>query len=202
MFYNFVLTVARPFFYLYSGKPTIIGKENLKYIEDGRAIICANHKSNWDPIILCFSIPQRHINFMAKKELFQNKLGNWFFRKMKAFPVDRDANDIGAIKHALKLLKNEHVFGIFPEGRRNKNGQVLEFKDGMALIAHKTKSTILPIGIKNEVGFRKRAVIEIGKPIDLSEFYGQKGNVDIFKEMNSIVHKEVALLAAPLPAKK
>lgn len=193
MFYKFMRAIGRPFFYLFIGRTKIIGKENIALIDEGSAIICANHMSNWDPVILGDTFP-RPINFMAKKALFKNKLMAKFMYAGGAFPVDRDTNDIAAIKQALKILKSEEILGIFPEGQRNRDGYVHKFKDGLPLIAHKTKATVLPVGIKRRVGLFKRPIVEIGKPVDFSEFYSQKATSDIYNQMNDILHREVSRL--------
>ena len=58
---------------------------------------------------------------MAKQELFVNPISrficNWLFG---AFPLNRGAIDKVAIRHAMGLLKDNKVLGIFAEGNRQK----------------------------------------------------------------------------------
>ena len=49
---------------------TIIGRENLP--EHG-ALLCPNHNSNWDPVLVALKVPVNYrLHIMAKKELFEN----------------------------------------------------------------------------------------------------------------------------------
>jgi len=106
---------------------------------------------------------------MAKKELFDWIILKDIFSKMGAFPVDRNNADIKAIKESLRVLRNNEILGIFPEGTRNKTDNIiLPFKEGVASIASKTKSLIVPFGIAGEYR-RNKLKLNIGEPIDISE---------------------------------
>ena len=82
------------------------GVENVP--EDGAAILCANHLSMWDPFAVVFAL-KRMPCFIAKKEIFKNKLLAWICKDLKAFPVDREKMDMKAIKTALKVLKEKYI---------------------------------------------------------------------------------------------
>lgn len=194
MFYETIVFLLKPVFWPYLAFPKVIHRENLELIKEGPAIICCNHKCNYDPVLLGM-ISKRPINFMAKKQLFYKKFPNWFLRNMKAFPVDRDTNDLKSVKHSLKLLKDGELLGIFPEGQRNKEASVLPFKEGIALIAHRAKVPVLPIGIKGNYGIFKRPTVEIGTPIDFSDAYGQKASTELFMQMTQVMHDRVEELA-------
>lgn len=109
-------------------------------------IVCPNHIDYKDPLVFG-SIMPGYIRFMAKKELFSNRLFDWFFRGCGAFPVDRTANDIGAIKTALRLLKDGESVLIFAEGTRNPGLTPLPPKAGVGMIAHKAGVPIQPVTI-------------------------------------------------------
>lgn len=55
---------------------------------------------------------------MAKKELFSIPFIGWLIRTMGAFPVDRAAMDVSAVKKGIKLLESGEMVGIFPQGTR------------------------------------------------------------------------------------
>lgn len=196
MFYKIMTFLGKYFFfYIFIGKTKILGKENLEAVSDGSAIVCANHMSNWDPIILIDVFP-RQVFFMGKKALFNNVFLAWVMRHMGVISVDKEGVDVTAIKNALKVLKSGEILGIFPEGRRNYDNRVHEFKDGVAMIAHKTKAKVLPVGIKRRIGLFKRPIVEVGKPVDFSEFYQEKASAELYKQMNEILHKDVCRLAS------
>lgn len=85
---------------------------------------------------------------MAKEELFKVFILGALIKKLGAFPVKRNKADLGAIKHALKLLEKGGILGLFPEGTRARNGELGELHNGAALIALMSKKPVLPVSIK------------------------------------------------------
>jgi len=154
---------------------TIIGKENIP--SEGSALICPNHVSNYDPLAIASMIP-REVHFMAKAELFKNPLLGWLLKKVHAFPVNRNKVSIDTIKTSLKILKNQELLGIFPEGKRVKSDKRIQPASGFVVFAIKTKSPIIPIRIRGEYKFRSKIEIIIGEPIYLTEHYGKKISED------------------------
>jgi len=152
-------------------KLTVIGKENIP--KTGSALICPNHISNYDPLAVA-CITAREIHYMAKAELFKNPFLGWFLRKVHAFPVNRNEVSIDTIKTSLKILKNQELLGIFPEGKRVNYGECIQPASGFVVFAIKTKSPIIPVRIRGEFKFRHRIEIIVGEPIYLTEYYGKK----------------------------
>lgn len=146
-------------------RPIVYGRQNLRV--KGKAIFIANHRSMWDPLILALVSP-RNIHFMAKKELFESKLGNFFFRSLYAFPVNRRNVDLQSLKNALKVLDKGDVFGIFPEGKRAVTDSLDEFEKGAAFLAIRSGAPVIPIYIHPDTSRQVRPVILVGKPIDVS----------------------------------
>ncbi len=150
----------------------IVGAENIPP-QGEPVILCCNHISNWDPILLIVSPPKRHIHFMAKAELFCNPLFSWFLGKqIGAFPVRRGTGDTGVIDTAARILNDGKVMGIFPEGTRSKTGKLLSPKSGAALIAARTGASVLPAAVVTrgqKVRLFQRVTIVYGKPITPEE---------------------------------
>lgn len=145
-------------------------------------VVCANHKSLLDPLVLSVCMPFE-MKFMAKEELFKSRLSNAFFRALGAFPVKRGKGDIGALKTAIRVLSGGDYLGIFPEGTRSKNNYMNKGKSGAALIAIKSGVNILPVGISGEYKLFSRLTVRIGKPIDLSEHFGSKVDSGTLQEI-------------------
>lgn len=147
--YKIVKCVGTPLFKLIF-RPTIIGKENIPL--DGRVIICGNHTSNLDAAFM-ISVPDRIVHTLAKKELFNSKIGNAFFRSMGCISVNRSIHDENAKSEAISILKSGKALGIFPEGTRNKTigtkdeVKLLDFKYGAVSLAKKMNVPIIPFGI-------------------------------------------------------
>ena len=107
--YIFLKTVLKfPFKLWYN--PKIIGASNIP--QKGAAIICANHKHIMDQCPILIST-KRMVHYLAKKEYFDGKFA-WFFKMAGCISVNRSIKDTEASNHAIELLKNGHVVGLFP----------------------------------------------------------------------------------------
>lgn len=97
----------------------VVGKEN---IEKGKAyLVCPNHISNWDPPTMVAALKRNDVYVLAKEELFINKFVKWLAKKTKVIPVKRGKQDMGLLKTTTKVLKENHIVLLFPEGTRNRN---------------------------------------------------------------------------------
>lgn len=120
----------------------------------GPVIVAANHQSNHDPIVIGHALP-RQVHFMAKAELFKNLLLRPIIEWLGAFPVHRGGVDKVAIRHAMKLLKDNKVLGIFPEGTRQKEGHLGRFHDGVASMALRTGIGVVPVVVMGTTAFKR-----------------------------------------------
>jgi 1-acyl-sn-glycerol-3-phosphate acyltransferase len=163
----------------------IWGKEN---IPQGKAVIVSNHFHALDCAFLAEVYP-KDIYFLAKKEIFKNKIAAACIKWYGGIPVDRENPDMKTLISAIRVLKDGHKLAIFPEGTRNKTGttDLQSIKGGAIVLAVKAKSPIVPIMMNRKLGLFKKTHIIVGKPFELDEFYGQKLTDDVVKHMESIV---------------
>lgn len=166
----------------------VYGQENI--LNQGNLIICANHTHNFDPIIISLVYP-RQIFWMAKKQLFKYKIPAYFLEKLGAFPVDREETDLSTIKKSLKILKNDGVLGIFPEGTRVKKVDIENAKPGVGLIAIKTNATVLPVFIEGNYKLFSRINVYFGEAIDLSEYQNKKPSKDDYLLISKNILKSI-----------
>ena len=147
---------------------TVEGLENLP--EHG-ALLCPNHSSNWDPLLVVLRLPINYrVHIMAKQELFRFKPLAWALRHVGAFPVSRGDNDIQAVKTAIQAIKSGDNLMIFPEGTVIRNG--IGYKDGLpahakagvAVIGVRTGATMIPVFVDGEKKPFHRTRIIFGKP--------------------------------------
>lgn len=162
--------LLRGFLYLVF-KIELRGQENLP--KNGGILIAANHRSNWDAVILG-AFTKRKLNFMAKAELFRNKLAGWFFYKIGAFPVERGKGDIGAVKTALKILSAGEALLIFPEGTRTSDEKSGKAKTGAVMIASRAEVPVLPVYISGEYKWRNKITVNFGESIIVANGDGEK----------------------------
>ncbi|MDN5347645.1 MAG: CMP/dCMP kinase [Clostridia bacterium] len=135
----------------------------------GPVIVVANHTSYLDPVAVGVALP-RPVRFMAKEELFHIPVLGWLITRLHAFPVRRGQSDRAALKAALQVLNRGEVLGIFPEGRRYRNGGVGPFQGGAALLALKSGAVILPVALDGTGDVFRRALssgfrVVVGDPI-------------------------------------
>ena len=172
----------------------IVGKENIP--QEGALLFCGNHRTYLDPPLVVVTAG-RHMRFMAKEELKNNKLFAFLGFIFDAIYVRRDSKDVSALKESLKTLKNGGCIGLFPEGTRNgleKNDGKL--KNGAAYMALKTGAQIVPIGIQGDTKPFTPAKIVFGKPLDLSKFEGvKKIDESMEDEVSEMLKNEIIRLS-------
>jgi len=158
--------------------------------KEGGVLVCANHISLIDPIAMAITT-KRHYHFMAKEELFKNKLFAKFIRKLNAFPVKRGSSDREAIRQGLKVIKEGHVLGIFPEGTRSKDGELGQGHAGIGFFALRTDCAVVPVAIIGPYKFFRRVKVVYGDPIDFTEHRKNKISAD---EATEIIMNEIKQL--------
>lgn len=165
--YRLVKGIGKPLFNLFY-RAQYNGVDNIP--REGNIILAGNHTNNLDAALM-ISGPNRIVHMLAKKELFNNKVSNIFFRSMGCISVDRTIHDENAKNKAIEVLKDGGVIGIFPEGTTNKTlgteneVVLLPFKYGAVSFAKKTNSYIIPFCITGEYKlFKKSIKITYGKP--------------------------------------
>lgn len=181
IFYFLGKYLLGPIFKLYYN-PTIINKEYIP--KKGRIVIAGNHKHLYDQC-LTIMVTNRMINYMAKREYFDNPKTAWFFKHAGCISVDRSKKDEAAKTKAIEILEKDGAIGIFPEGTRNKTKEkLLPFKFGAVSMAKKTDSFIVPFGIKGDYKFRsKNLTITYGKPFKVGNMTLEEAN----KKLEQIV---------------
>ncbi len=118
------------------------GSENIP--ATGPVIIASNHISYYDPVIVSIGV-YRDMKFMAWGRLFTIPIFRSMVRFFGAFPVELTKVDKSAYVDALKILLENKVLIIFPEGGRSDNGEVKDLKLGIARLALKTNARIVPV---------------------------------------------------------
>ncbi len=188
MFYRIIKATVKPFFMFFCGVRRI-DKEAFKY--DGKMIVISNHLSNWDPVFMHLAVKPK-VRFMAKKELFKNFFLRWIITGFGAFPVDRGRGDMSSIKSAFKLLKNGETLGMFPEGTRSKSGEIIAFHPGVAMIALRTDTKVLPIYVSKKIGLFSGAKMVAGKPIDIKkELEASLSDTSSVKEATKLIRRKL-----------
>lgn len=138
------------------------GREN---IPEGPAMVCANHSSNADPILISYAVGLKNMmHFMAKIELFRIPLLGRILTAMGSFAVDRGNNDMVAVRTAMRYLKSGEKVMIFPEGTRVRESDAVAGKAGAVRLAMRLRVPIVPVYITSNKKLFRKTYINIGKP--------------------------------------
>lgn len=167
---------------------SVIGVENIP--RKGSAVICCNHISAYDAVVLAACMP-RLPRYMAKKELFDIKGLSWIIRQLKAFPVDRSGTDMKAIKTAISLLKSGEMVGIFAQGTRVKEGENKAGKSGAALFAIMGEAPVIPVAISGDYKLFSKLVVQFGNPISMEAYKGKKMKTEELIQITEMIMNKI-----------
>lgn len=203
MVYSIVKKIIPPFVKLWIKQ--VNGLENLPKTEP--FIIAANHLSYMDHlIVVCTAVLHldKKIHFLSKKEHFDNPLKAAWHTYAGAIPIDRQKGGKEALRWAVKALNQGKIIAIHPEGTRSLTGKIQKGKTGVARIALAAKVPVIPVGLIGTFEILpkgkyipkfKRAVMNIGKPMHFTEYYGKKIDKRMLRDITTKIMKEIARLS-------
>src|SRR5690349_8432416 len=171
------------------GRPKV---EGLEYVPDsGPMILASNHLAVADSFYLPLVVTRR-ITFLAKAEYFTGTglkgwFQRWFYTVAGQVPIDRTDADSAqsALNTAARILDEQKLLGMYPEGTRSPDGRLYKGKTGLARLALETGVPVIPVAM---IGTNKvnppgtsmlrfsKVTVRFGKPMDFSRFDGLAGN--------------------------
>lgn len=158
--YRIVYTIVAPIIHLLFPCRTV-GREN---IPEGGALLCANHVSGWDPILIALSLPRdARLTVMAKEQLFRIPLLGPLLRGLGIIPVKRGESDLAAIKASLKALSGGNRLLVFPEGTRVKEEGEAAAKGGVTMLSTRAGVPMIPVYCGGRHKFLRRTTIVFGE---------------------------------------
>ena len=164
-------------------------------------IFVANHSSMYDALIIAAAIPQ-NFSVIAKKELLKIPIFGSIVKRMGFMFIDRKNRAEAGMsipQSIAKLISKISVF-VFPQGTRTKDGGIGRFKPGAFVIARRTGTPILPMGIcgsfeANPTGwnfFPRKLTVTFGEPIEPEEYAGL--SID---QLSDLVKERIIELSNP-----
>ena len=111
---------------------------------EGGVLLVSNHVSFLDPVIVG-SAANREIHYMARSNAFDIPGLGKLISAYNAYPVNRGAPDLKALRNTLSLLKAGNAVLIFPEGTRSVDGRLGKALDGACFIAHRANVPTIPV---------------------------------------------------------
>ena len=173
----------------------------LEYISNLEApyIMMGNHTTMLDPFMMALAVPKQQIRFIGKKELWKFPPFAWFANSINAIPVDRHNTDMEAMRACMRVTREGHVLGIFPEGTRHHAGLMTELESGVAMIALRSKVPLMPVYIAGRLGLFRTLHVYIGRPIMMDDLREQGINTQTCQALLGRITETYATLDAERP---
>ena len=180
------------------------GRENIP--RRGPVILACNHRSFLDSIFVPLVL-RRRVTFVAKAEYFDDLKTAWFFRGVGQIPIRREGGSAGerALASATEVLNAGGVFAIYPEGTRTRDGFLHRGHTGVARLAIRTGTPIVPVGLigtdevqpvdKRMPNLFRRVTVRFGEALD-PERYGDMDQEHLaLRELTDEVMYEIGQLS-------
>jgi long-chain acyl-CoA synthetase len=126
----------------------IRGLENLP--EQGPYLICSNHQSYLDPILMASVLPWRVFRdtfALGTSDIFGQGFMRRLARWLRTVVLDPDANLIPAMRAGAHGLRQKRVLILYPEGERSDTGDPTVFRKGAAILSIHEQAPIVPVAI-------------------------------------------------------
>jgi 1-acyl-sn-glycerol-3-phosphate acyltransferase len=158
-------------------------------------VVVANHSSMVDGPLL-YGLLGRRTAFLIKQEMFRGPLG-WILPRIGQLPVRRGEVDRAPLLTAVRILRDDGMVVVFPEGTRSE-GDVTDAQQGAAWLARSGGATILPVAIRgtrrpagDNRRFRPRVDVLVGEPFPVPP---GKGRAVLVAATNEIRDQLAALV--------
>jgi 1-acyl-sn-glycerol-3-phosphate acyltransferase len=174
--------------------------------ETGPAVLAPNHISFLDPVVLIGVLPRR-ITYVGKAEYLDNWKTKYLFPAVGMIPIDRSGGEaaLAALNAAATVLQHGGLFGIFPEGTRSRDGLLHKGRTGVARLALRTRSPVIPVGIRGTDSIQppgasvprpfKRCEVRFGAPIAIDRYLEHGSRAGDFRELTDEIMYEIAQLS-------
>lgn len=167
----------------------------------GPLIVISNHTGQLEVAVFFALLQPRPITGWAKMEAWDNAFLSWLFSLWGLIPVRRGEGDTSALRKALKALEDGYIFGLAPEGTRNKTGKLIRAQPGVVMLATRSGVPILPVAhwggehfLQNLAHFKRTDFhIRVGKPFRLN-----LEGVKVTRELRQQIADEMMIRIAEL----
>jgi len=149
------------------------GLENLP--EKGPYLICSNHQSYIDPLVMVGALPYRLFRdtfAVGTSDIFGEGFMRRLARWLRVAVLDPDANLVPAMRAGAFGLSQGHILVLYPEGERTNDGNPRVFRKGAAILSIHAQAPIVPVAIEGfyEAWPRHK---KFPKFVDLQLVFGQ-----------------------------
>ena len=178
-------------------RPRFFGREELP---DGPYLLCPNHRSWFDPPLAALLVP-REIGFLAKSELFANRLLGRLIWYLNARSIRRGVIDRLAERQILQLLASGKPTLVFPEGTRSRTGRMQSPRPGVGRLARLASLPVVPVHIRGNYRlgravFRwRRVIVRAGAPIPASDVIAFSDDKEGYRALSRLIMERICALS-------
>lgn len=146
-------------------------------------IVIGNHQAWIDPVVMAVGVRHEQICLLGKRELSAGGLLNKIMANLHVVLVSRHNTDMEAMRACMKVVREGHILGVFPEGTRYHKGVMEELETGVAMIALRAGVPLIPMLIPQKMKFFRRNDCYIGEAIPLDDLREKGINKDTCQEL-------------------
>jgi 1-acyl-sn-glycerol-3-phosphate acyltransferase len=191
--------------------------EGLEHIpQEGGALIACNHISYFDPLAQGYFLEKagRRPRFLAKIELFRNRISGPVLRGARQIPVVRGSGDVGPVDAALRALQAGELVVVYPESTvtTNEDFSPMRGKTGIARLTLASGMPVIPVAVwgtapvwqrdgKRDLKFGRPIWVMAGAPLDFSAYDGQQDDPEALRAVTDAVTAELTVLVDDMRAR-
>lgn len=197
-----IILTAKTGFRLLGNRFRMTGTEHVP--RTGGALMAFNHISYLDFIYggLGANPSGRLVRFMAKREIFDNRISGPLMRSMHHIEVDR-GEGLASYHAAVEYLKAGEVVGIFPEATISRAMELKEFKSGAARIAAAGGVPLIPVILwgtqrmmtkdhERDFSRGKTIAIKVGEPLHPTGADPVAETAELHRVMSAMLDETIA----------
>jgi 1-acyl-sn-glycerol-3-phosphate acyltransferase len=186
-------------------RPKVTGLRHVP--STGPVIIASNHLSFSDSIFMPLVV-SRKVTFLAKSEYFTSPGVKGFIKKITFIalgqvPIDRSGGkrSEAALLTGLRLLRENHCLGIYPEGTRSPDGRLYKGRTGIARMAIESGAPVVPVAMFNTAEIQptgqvvpkvRRVEMVFGEPM---YFSGDSSDLELLRKVTNEIMEKIAQMS-------
>lgn len=161
-------------------------------------LLVGNHRSAFDPLCALVALSDEMI-FVAKPSVLKIPVIGPVLERMCFLAIDREnaRNAVATIKRSAELIRDVGLsVGIYPEGTRSKDGNLLPFHAGSFKIAKLADCPVAVVTVRYEksglLPWNKRAYLQVVDVMD-EAYVAENGTAQMTERAETVIREDLGL---------